>query len=82
MSASPDDGHSLHTVEVDGLWFSISPSVLPPDDSGADWVDLHRHQEGGMVVLGRFKGVAVAIDWAWQRQGVDLAAWRPDTTAE
>jgi hypothetical protein len=66
------------TAVIDGVWFSLSPSVLPPDDSGADWVDLHRHQEGGMVVLGRFAGVAAAIAWAWQRQGVDPATWRLD----
>ena len=64
------------TDEADGVWFSLSPSLLPPDDA-AGWLDLHRHQEEGVIVLGRFPSLAAAVEWATGR-GVDPAAWRPD----
>jgi hypothetical protein len=63
------------TPEVDGVWFSLSPSVLPPDDR-PDWLDLHRCHEDGIVVLGRFRGLAAAIDAAHRRFGIDPSAWR------
>ena len=67
---------AYRTDQIGEVWYSIHPSVLPPDDSGAPWVDLHRHHEDGTVVLGRFAGFPAAIAWAWERFTVDPAAWQ------
>src|SRR5262245_61336326 len=76
MRGEKQSPSGYRTDEADGIWFSLDPSLLPPDDE-AGWLDLHRHQEEGAIVLGRFPGLAAAIEWA-ARHGVDPVAWRPD----
>jgi hypothetical protein len=84
--ANPAEGDAVseaetseyRTAAVEGVWYSIAPSVLPPDDRPG-WVDLHRHQEEGTIVLGRFRGVAAAVDRAWRQYGVAPSAWQRAT---
>ncbi len=64
----------VRTPAVEDVWYSLSAALIPPDDS-PDWLDLHRHQAEGVIVLGRFQGTAAAIAWAWQHHGVEPALW-------
>jgi hypothetical protein len=81
MDKQPSPVVEYKTQLVDEVWYSLAPSVLPPDDSGRPWVDLHRHHEDGTVVLGRFPSQAAAITWAWRHQGVAPDAWAPANDA-
>ena len=75
MGGTEGEIGEYRTEPVEGVWYSLGPSVLPPDDRPG-WVDLHRHQEDGVVVLGRFRGAPAAMAWARERFGVAPAGWR------
>jgi hypothetical protein len=76
------DAILFRTRPVDGIWYSLSPALIPPDETG-DWLDLHRHQEESVIVMARFKGVAAAVSWIWRTHDVDPGLWyRPDEETE
>lgn len=71
----------FRTQAVAGVWYSLAAALIPPDDS-ADWLDLCRHQDEAVIIVGRFKDVAAAVAWAWQHHGVEPARWREAGEAE